>query len=93
MLLVVDAESGMILGSELLAPHPSPEAMWGRVPETFTDQLFPLELAPEKVSVDSELLFELLGPLAEEAGFEIELAPYLPGLEPIREGLLRTFGE
>jgi hypothetical protein len=93
MLLVVDAGSGMILDSELLTPHPSPEAMWGRVPETFADQLFALELAPEKVWVDSEFLFELLEPLAGEAGFGLELSPSLPGLEPAREDLLRTFGE
>jgi hypothetical protein len=93
MLLVVDAGSGMVLGSELLAPHPSLEAMWGLVPENFADQLFAYELAPEKVSVDSELLFELLEPLASEAGFDLELSPSLPGLESAREDLLRTFGE
>jgi hypothetical protein len=90
MLLVVDAGSGMILYSELLTPHPSPEAMWGRLPETFADQLFALELAPEKISVDSDLLFELLKPLASEAGFDLELSTSLPGLEPARETLLRT---
>src|ERR671912_2328393 len=78
MLLVVDAGSGLVLGSNVLAPHPSPEAMWGRVPENLADQLFGLELAPEKISVDSELLFDLLGPLAGEAGFEFELSPSLP---------------
>jgi hypothetical protein len=93
MLLVVDAGSGMVLGSDLLAPHPSPEAMWGRVPENLADQLFAVELAPEKISVDSDLLFELLEPLASEAGFDLELSPSLPGLEPARENLLRTFGE
>src|SRR5215210_3895166 len=93
MLLVVDAGSGMVLGSDLLAPHPSPEAMWGRVPDNLADQLFALELAPEKISVDSELLFELLEPLASEAAFGLELSPSLPGLEPVRENLLRTFGE
>src|SRR5829696_5721591 len=93
MLLVVDAGSGMVLGSDLLAPHPSPEAMWGRVPETLADQLFAVELAPEKISVDSALLFDLLEPLASEAGFDLKLSPSLPGLEPARENLLRTFGE
>jgi hypothetical protein len=92
MLLVVDAGSGMVLGIELLTPHPSPEAMWGLVPETFADQLFALELAPEKISVDSDLLFELLEPLASEAGFDLELSPSLLGLEPARENLLRTLG-
>ncbi len=47
MLLLGDAGSGMVLGSELLTPRPSPEAMWGRVPENLADQLFALELAPE----------------------------------------------
>jgi hypothetical protein len=93
MLLVVEAGSGMVLGTDLLAPHPSPEAMWGRVPETLADQLFALELAPEKISVDSELLFELLEPLANEAAFGLELSLALPGLEPARENLLRTLGE
>ena len=93
MLLVVDAGSGMVLGSELLTPHPSPEAMWSQVPEIFADQLFALELAPEKISVDSELLFDLLEPLASEAGFDLELSPSLPALEPAREDLLRTLGQ
>jgi hypothetical protein len=93
MLLVVDAGSGMVLGSDLLAPHPSPEAMWGQVPENLADQLFALELAPEKISVDSELLFDLLEPLASEAGLDLELSSSLPGLETARENLLQTFGE
>lgn len=93
MLLTVDAASGLILGSELLAPFPSPEAMWGQVPQSLADQLSAADLLPKKVSVDSELLFELLAPLAEEAGFEIELSPNLPSLEMVREDLLKTFGD
>jgi hypothetical protein len=93
MLLVVAAESGMVFGSELLTPHPSLEAMWGRVPENLADQLSAVDLAPERISVDSGLLFELLEPLAGEVGFDLELSPALPGLEAVREGLLRTFGE
>jgi len=92
MLMVVDAESGMILGSELLQPFPSLEAMWGSIPEILVDRLTGMELLPEKISVDSDLLFALLEPLAEEAGFELELASSLPSLEAVREGLLETFG-
>jgi hypothetical protein len=93
MLLVVDAGSGMVLGSDLLTPHPSMEAMWGRVPENLADQLLAMQLAPAKISVDSELLFDLLQPLASEAGFDLELSLSLPSLEPARENLLQTFGE
>jgi hypothetical protein len=60
MLLTVDAVSGMILGSELLEPFPSLEAMWGSVPEDLADQLSGVDLLPEKVSIDSDLLFQLL---------------------------------
>ncbi|MBA3490631.1 MAG: hypothetical protein H0T55_00955 [Rubrobacteraceae bacterium] len=93
MLLTVDTVSGMILGSELLKPFPSQEAMWGSVPENLADQLSGVGLLPEKVSVDSDLLFQLLEPLAGEVGFELELSPSLPGLDTVREDLLRTFGE
>jgi hypothetical protein len=93
MLLTVDAESGMILGSELLKPFPSLEAMWGSVPEDLADQLSGMELLPEKVSVDSELLFELLEPLAVEVDFELELLPSLPSVDTVREELLQAFGE
>jgi len=93
MLLVIEAASGMILGHDLLSPHPSPEAMWGRIPEELAHRLSEVDLAPEKTSVDSELLFRLLEPLAEEAGIEIELTPSLPVLELIREDLLESFGE
>jgi hypothetical protein len=93
MLLVVETTSGMILGHDLLSPHPSPEAMWGRIPEKFADQLSGVDLAPERISVDSDLLFGLLEPLVDEAGIEIELEPSLPVLEVIREDLLQTLGE
>lgn len=92
MLMVVDAESGMILGNELLAPFPTQEAMWGSVPQTLADRLSGMELLPQKISVDSDLLFPHLEPLAEVAGFELELAPSLPGLDAVREDLLDTFG-
>lgn len=92
MLLAVDGASGLILGTELLAPHPSPEAMWGSVPEKLSDQLLAAEFKPERVSTDSDLLFALLDPLAKECGFELELAPSLPSLDEVREELLQTFG-
>ena len=71
---------------------PFPRTMWGVVPETLADGLSGMELLPEKISVDSDLLFALLEPLAEETGFELELAPSLPSLEAVREDLLETFG-
>ena len=93
MLLVIEAASGMIFGHDLLSPNPSPEAMWGRIPEMFADRLSEVDLAPEKISVDSELLFGLLEPLAEEAGIGIDLTQSLPALDQARDDLLQAFGE
>lgn len=92
MLLVVDAGSGMVVGTELLEPVPSLEAMWGSVPLAVTRQLAGLGIRPEQVTVDSELLFRLLQPLAEASRFELERSPFLPALHEAREALFESFG-
>ena len=38
MLLTVDAGTGMVVGTDLLEPVPSLEAMWGSVPLAVTQQ-------------------------------------------------------
>jgi hypothetical protein len=92
MLLTVDAGSGMVVGTELLEPVPSLEDMWGSVPLAVTRQLVGLGLRPEQLTVDSELLFGLLQPLAESSRFELERSPFLPALHEAREALLEAFG-
>ncbi len=93
MLLTVDTQSGMILGSELLKPDPSPEAMWGSVPATVAHQLAGAGILPEEVTVRSELLFQLLQPLAESLRFKPEHSQILPNLHPVKEYLLQTVYE
>jgi hypothetical protein len=92
MLLVVEAESGMVLGTELLEPTPSLEAMWSSVPLAVARQLAGLELMPNEVTVDSGLLFGLLQPLAELARFELKGSPFLPALHEAKEALFEAFG-
>jgi hypothetical protein len=92
MLLTVDAGSGMVLGTELLEPVPSLEAMWGSVPLAVARQLAGLGLRPEQVTVESELLFGLLQPLAESSRFELKRSPFLPALHEAREALFEAFG-
>jgi hypothetical protein len=91
MLLTVDAESGMVLGTELLEPDPSLEAMWGSVPLAVTRQLAGLGLRPKEVAVESELLFGLLQPLAESARFELKRSHFLPALHEAKEALFEAF--
>lgn len=90
MLLMVEAESGVVLGNELSKPGPSPEATWGLVPANVARQLAAAGVVPEKITVDSELLFRVLRPLAEESRFELEQAQVLPTLYAIGELLLQV---
>lgn len=89
MLMVVDAESGMILGSELLPPLPSLQEMWGKVPMALMGQWAGVRMVPARVQVKSGLLYSLLGPLAEELGFALEEVGALPGLDLARRELQR----
>ncbi len=91
MLLTVDAGSGMVLGTELLEPTPSLEAMWGSVPLAVARQLAGLELRPKEVTVGTALLFQLLQPLAESARFELKRSHFLPALHEAKEALFEAF--
>ena len=91
MLLTVDAGSSMVLGTELLEPTPSLEAMWGSVPLVVARQLAGLGLRPKEVAVGSELLFGLLQPLAETSRFELKRAHFLPALHEAKEVLFEAF--
>jgi hypothetical protein len=85
ILMVVDARSGMILGTELLQPAPSLEAMWGKVPVNVVYQLTKVGILPREVKVRSGLLFQLLQPLAEELGFRLKQSSVLRSLDPAKE--------
>ncbi len=91
MLLSVDRESGMILGTELLEPKETPEKTWGLVPGKVLRQLAVLKAAPSRLLVSSPLLLDLLQPFAGELGFPVELTPRLPSLDRARKALLQRF--
>lgn len=91
MLLVVDAQSGLILGSEMLKPDPSLEVMWGLIPLNVAHQLARAGVVPREVVVHSELLFQLLQPLAESLRFKLQRSTVLPRLHSVKEFLFQRF--
>ena len=91
MLLVVESDSGMVLGSELLKPEPGLVEMWGLIPVTVVYQFANMGMVPRQVKVRSSELFQLLQVLAEEMGFEVKTTPRLPSLERAKEFLLQGF--
>jgi len=50
-------------------------------------------IVPEEVTVGSELLFQLLQPLAESLRFELKQPQTLSNLHPVKEFLLQTIYE
>jgi len=90
-LMTVDAQSGLILGTELLHVDPSLESMWGQVPASVVVQLARTGLVPAKVTVRSELLMQLLEPVTEELGFKLEQSNRLRSLDPAKEAMLKRF--
>jgi hypothetical protein len=91
MLLVVDSESGMILGNELLGPESGLAELWGTVPMKVVHELARMEILPREIRVRSFQLLALLKLLEEELDLEVNSAPTLGSLEEAKEALVRRF--
>lgn len=91
VLLVVDSNSGYVFSSELLSPEPGLEVMWGQVPLKVVHQLARIGDVPRQIRVDSQLLVQLLQPLAEELGFQVKLTRSLPSLYEAKDFLMERF--
>lgn len=91
LLMMVESKSGTILCSDMLAPQPSLEAMWGQVPQKILARLVEMGSAPKAINVQSELLFQLLKPLAEEVGVPVKQKRTLKHLDAAKESLFQEF--
>jgi hypothetical protein len=80
-LMMVEARSGFILGTDLLAPKPSLDAVWAKALEAFLNVLRRLGNLPTEVAVRSERLYELLKPVATGLGIRLTRKRSLPALE------------
>jgi hypothetical protein len=93
MLLTVDGESGMVLGTDMLVPETSSiEDMWGELVPMAALQLVGLGSRPAEVAVDSPELHGLLQPLAEATGFELNGYESLPTLQFLKMSLTQNLG-
>jgi hypothetical protein len=91
MLLTVEHDSGMVLGSELLAVESTLEAMWGLVPINVLQQMARFRMRPQQIDVRSALLYQLLELLMDELDFDLRRKPSLPSLDSAKEFLLSRF--
>ena len=91
MLLMVETQRGLILGTDLLTPLPTLEAMWGQMPLQVAQQLVRIGHRPKAIKVQSTLLLGLLARLAETAPFELEQVDELAYLDEARASLMGEF--
>ena len=86
-LMMVEARSGVILGTDLLAPKPSLDTVWAKVPEAFLNVLRRLGSLPTEVAVRSERLYELLKPVTAGLGIRLTRQRSLPALDQAKAHL------
>lgn len=80
MLMMADAGSGMIVGFELMQSEPSLAEMHGQIPTKIAEWLAQAEVIPERITARSEMLLELLEPLAGTLNITLYQADELPGI-------------
>lgn len=83
-LMMVEARSGVILGTDLLTPKPSLDDMWAKAPETFLKMFHSLGSLPTEVAVHSDRLYELLKPVADGLGIRLTRKHSLLALEQVK---------
>ncbi|MBN1140156.1 MAG: hypothetical protein JXM73_26535 [Anaerolineae bacterium] len=92
MLLVVESESGMVLSTELLRPDPGVDDMWGIVPLTLVQQWVKFGILPRQVRVRSPSLGQLVGLLAQELAFDVQVVDAaMPALDEAKAFILDRF--
>ena len=91
-LLIMEAGLNLILHTDMLMAEPSLEAMWGSIPGHLVFVLTGMGWRPKKIAVRSDLLAQLLAPLAEQLGFKLIQSKKLRVLDPAKDEMIRFIG-
>lgn len=91
-LLVVDRDTDLLIGAEMLSPEPTQEATWAKIPNVALQQLLQAGIMPKQISVRSFVLQELLGAVAEYGAFEVKRVNDLRALDRVAKFLFDRFG-
>jgi hypothetical protein len=86
-LMVVEADTGFIVGGELLLAKPSLDAVWEQVGHKMLDAIERIGGLPYRIAVRSERLQGLLVPITAGLGIRLQPADRLPALDEAREAL------
>ena len=91
-LLIVDADSGMILSHDLLSPLPSLDDMYRKVPQKVIDLLLSNNMLPYEIHTQSHVLTTLLSPLFEELDTPVVERPSLPMVNEAKAAMFKHVG-
>jgi hypothetical protein len=73
----------------MLMAEPSLEAMWGSIPGHLVFALTGMGWRPKEITVRSDLLAQLLTPLAEELSFKLIQSKKLRVLDSTKDEMIR----
>lgn len=90
-LLCVDAESGFVLGMELLEATEGVDLMFASLPEKLASQWLEHAMVPQQLKVRSQRLADLLQQLADQLALSISLVKKLPELNRAKKSLTAHF--
>ncbi|MCP4421825.1 MAG: hypothetical protein GY805_34870 [Chloroflexi bacterium] len=86
--LIVDADSGMVLSHSLLSPLPSTKQMYSELPQQVIDMLLQLNILPHKAFTQSSKVTNLLSPLFQKLDTPLVERPFLPMLNEAKVAML-----
>lgn len=91
VVLLVSAQNGMVLGTEMLSPLPSLHAMRSSIPAKIFTMLKKLGILPERILVTSNVLFDLLEPVTQNLNVKLQRTRKLVHLEQIKQAMFQYF--
>ena len=91
ILLVAESERGTILHTDIMQPLPSLHEMRGTIPGKIVETFVHIGVIPQTIVVSSDLVFDLLEPLAQELNIQLEQSDNLKAIDPAKEGLIQHF--
>ncbi|MBN1200787.1 MAG: hypothetical protein JXJ20_02920 [Anaerolineae bacterium] len=89
VLMAVDGTTGAVVGYDMLHADPALQTVWESVPLSMARVFGQMGYLPRRVSVSSDLMLQLLRPLADELDFRVRQVASLPKLDPARESMRR----
>ncbi len=92
MLLVVEQNSGMIMGVETMGVTTTFTEMLAQLPQAFLGILANHKMRPRQIQVQSERTYTYLKPICDPLQIKISLKSYLPFLEEAKSEMLGFLG-